>query len=195
MSQTSSPPPDSATIAEAKRYLRAHWTAGATCPCCTQRVQLYRRTITAGMALALLSLYRATRALPAAGAGGDGHLSEDPYLHAEKTFKADRSLPQAARGDFTKLALWGMIEPAPGKREDGSTRNGYWRITETGRLFAEGKLAVRKYVWLFNNREYAPPDGEARARQRVMIGDALGKRYDYSEMMNAGRETTGRVAA
>lgn len=176
------------TLAEERARLRERWTEGTTCRCCTQRVQLYRRGLTSGMALALLSFYRATVAA-ADGDAGDG------WLHAEETFKADRALPRSARGDFTKLRYWGLVEGAAGRRPDGSRRNGVWRLTAAGRAFCEGRLAVRKYVWLYNDREYPAPEGAAEAGRHVTVRDALGDRFDFDRMVSAGRGTSGRVAA
>lgn len=182
MSPTTPPPGDGATVAEAKAYLRDRWLRGAECPCCRQRVQVYRRTITAGMALALLAFLRADgRRRQTEPAGGDAF---DGFLHAEETFKNAVLLPRSARGDFTKLRYWGLIEGAEGEREDGSRRNGYWRLTDRGRAFARGELAVPKYVYLYNDAQYAAEAVGADPDQgEVTVRDALGRRFNYDEVV------------
>ena len=124
------------------------------------------------MALALLSFFRASENLP------DHHSG---WLHAEDTFKEDRRLPSSARGDFAKLRHWGLVERAGGEREDGSPRNGHYRMTERGRLFCMRRLRVRPAIYEYNGDVYPPPAGADTTP--VSIVDALGKRFDYSELM------------
>ena len=160
------------SLAEERDRLRAVILDGTRCRCCRRRVQLYRRTLGAGMAVALLSFFRASENLPA---------HHDGFLHAEDTFKEDRRISSAARGDFTKLRHWGLIEKAEGEREDGSPRNGHYRMTERGRMFCQRRLHVRPAVYEYNGEVYPPPAGADDTP--VDIVDALGKRFDYAELM------------
>ena len=165
-------PDDPVTLGDERARLRRTWHAGTECRCCGQRVKLYRRKLTAGMAVALLSVLRASADL---GEGDEG------FLHAEDTLKADRRITSAARGDFAKLTYWGLVERAKGPRADGSSRNGFYRVTERGRLFCAGRLRVRPAVYLYNDAEYRAPEGADTTP--VSIVDALGDRFDYAELM------------
>lgn len=181
--------PARVTVADAKAYLRDRWLKGAACPCCTQRVQVYRRTITVGMALALLAFLRADARRRQTEPDFDG------FLHAEETFKNTVLLPRSARGDFTKLRYWGLIEGAEGEREDGSRRNGHWRLTERGRAFARREIAVPKYVYLYNDAQYTPEAIGADPDQgEVTIHDALGRRFSYDEVVRGLAPTESRSA-
>lgn len=173
---------DQSTVGEAKAYLRERLLEGAECSCCTQRAQMYRRTITAGMALGMIAVHRAVR---------DGHGDADGFVHAEDTFRDAKAtgmrLPAAVRGDFAKLRFWGLAEQADETRPDGSPRNGHWRLTEKGELFVAGRLAVPRYVWLYNNRAYTPPAGAAGVGETTTLRAALGEAFDFAELMGGGQ--------
>lgn len=172
---------DQTPLGEAKDWLRERLLDGDTCPCCRQRAQLYRRTITAGMALGMIAVYRAVR---------DGHGDEGGFVHAEDTFRdasaTGMRLPAAVRGDFAKLRWWGLAEQADGKRPDGSPRNGHWRLTDAGRMFVEGRLRVQRYVWIYNNGAYQPPDGAPGRGETTDIRAALGTGFSFDELMRGG---------
>lgn len=75
------------TIAEAQPILREEGKNGGThCPLCSQRVQVYKRTITAQMAYALILLYRR-----------DGWATWPELLDNR-------------RGDEAKLRYWSLVE-------------------------------------------------------------------------------------
>ena len=159
------------TVAEERDRLRGELLTGTRCACCRRNVRLWRRKLGAGMAVALLSFYRASENLPA---------HHDGFLHAEDTFKEDRRISSAARGDFTKLRHWGLIEKAEGEREDGSSRNGHYRMTERGRMFCQRRLRVRPAVYEYNGEVYPAPAGADDTP--VDIVAALGDGFDYREL-------------
>jgi hypothetical protein len=64
-----------------------------------------------------------------------------------------------------------------GKREDGSKRNGYYRITGRGLMFAEGKLKVHSRFMIFNNT-FQGFKGE-----EIDVKNALGSKFNYDELM------------
>lgn len=90
-------------------------------------------------------------------------------------------IPGAVRntGDITKLRYWNLIEEDLRVREDGSKRAGYWKITELGREFAEGKVAVQSHAKVFNAKCYGL-EGEP-----ISIQDALGNKFNYDELMQS----------
>ena len=132
---------------------------GYNCPCCNQFVKEYCRTFNSNMAIALLFLYRnAYRG----------------YIHLE-----NEMIEQGHKrcGDASYLRHYGLIEPLTGKREDGSKRNGYYKITGRGMLFCELKTTVQENFLIFNNSL------EGFKGKEITIIDALGTKFDYQNLM------------
>lgn len=133
---------------------------GYYCVACKSFVKRYRRSFNANMALALLFLY---------------HNKELGFIHLEnemirKGYKRS--------GDASYLRHYRLIEPLKADREDGSTRNGFYRITGTGIMFCEEKTTVQHIFLIFHN------EIEGFAGENISIRQALGKRFNYSELMN-----------
>ena len=149
------------TLTEAKEYIKANYQKGCVCPVCTQYVKLYRRSLTSSMCYALILIYKARF--------GD-------FIHVEDYLK-EKNCPSSIRGDFPKLHWFGLIESYKGTRSDGSSRNGYWKITTLGEKFVEGSGLVPAAVYLFNNRMYRTDP------KLISITAALGKKFNYSELM------------
>lgn len=149
------PGPASDSIRLAKEWMRPLLHEGVICPACTQRAQIYTRAIYAQMARALIRLYRVV--------GMEfGHW---PTIMGRK------------QADEAKLVHWGLIEPDLGEREDGSSRTGWWRVTELGRTWLLGNVAVPKYVDIYDSRPLRVHGEDWTVR------DALGKHFDYEELM------------
>lgn len=151
--------PNHATLREARLHLLDHLEEGLTCPCCGQFAKVYRRSLNSGMARSLIEMYRA-------GAAED-------FIHLPTTI----SLRSREEG---KLRFWGLVEEDVGVREDGG-RAGWWQLTRKGRLFVRDRLAVPKYVLLYNNT-FQSFDGD-----EVRITDCLGDKFDYAELMGRKR--------
>ena len=160
-----------ATLEEAKKWLRARFGKGATCPCCNQFVKLYKRPFSKSMAYVLLLM--------------ECHFRGDPveeWLHvpsyiAEMVSDNPRRAA-AVRGDWAKLKFWGLIEEKPEVRADGSPRVGYWKLTSLGRQFVKRQVKVPGHVFIYN--------GEALQRtveHLITIDDALGTEFSYAEIM------------
>lgn len=146
------------TLGQAQLWLRAHVEDGVACPCCTQFAKVYRRKIHSTMARDLITAH--------------GRMGLDPF-HVPTLLRR-----AASAGDFAKLAYWRLIVEIPGVRDDGSTRVGWWRITDDGRLFALNQLRVPKYARIYDGRLI-----ELDASDTVTIRDALGERFNYEELM------------
>lgn len=141
----------------------AHSKKGTRCPCCERFIKLYRRPLSASMARYLIVFARKSG-------------TDNPWLHVETDFR-DVSIP--SRGDYAKLRYWGLIEPKPGASERGGRTNGYWRITAKGREFVAGTVLIPSHILLLNNRVVGFSDN------LVTIRDALGKAFDYDELVAA----------
>lgn len=143
-------------LAEAKSWLAARVEDGADCPCCGQFAKVYRTKLGASIAWPLIAMYRR------AGQG---------WVHVPSL--------GAQSGDPLKARHWNLIEQYPNaKREDGSSRVGWWRLTPLGVEFVLGRVRVPKYVRLYNARRLA-----TRGAETISITEALGTRHNYSELM------------
>jgi len=89
----------------------------------------------------------------------------------------------ALGGGWQRLQDWGLIEPKPRDPEDtGKTHSGMWRATELGRAFALGLETIPSHRrYLFGQHRVCPDAGD------VLIGAALGNRFDYTEILPASR--------
>ena len=155
------------TLQEAKDFLKENYKKGVECPCCHQYVKLYGRTINASMAYALILVSQYF----------DAHTDEE-WLHVSN-YLSDLKIPAPVKmgGDFVKLRHWGLIESAQGRREDGSKRNGYHRITEKGRRFVKRMASVPSKVFIYNDRVLGVDS------KPMTIDDALGKKFNYDNLM------------
>lgn len=114
------------TLEQARAVLREEVKkGGATCPCCQQHVQIYKRSITSSMAAGLVQVLRY-------------HGHERPFdpLQVQRS----RGLPYHHFSDFTKLRYWGLI----------TTADDMWRVTAAGIDFVLGHGRVQKYAVVYN---------------------------------------------
>lgn len=150
------------TLDEARDFVFAHWEDGAQCPCCDQQVKLYKRPLNSTMARGLIWLVQQ------AGTNRDWvEVSQDGPKWLVK-----------AGGEFAKLYHWGLIEEMPKDPKDTSKRtSGIWRPTFKGVQFVMLRIKVPKRVFLYNNEVQGWDD------EQVNIIDALGKKFDYQELM------------
>lgn len=138
---------DDATLREARAWLRSRLNEGAACPCCTQRAQTYRRSISARMVLVLIEMVRQSAE----------NTRSDGWFHVQKEILA-RLVRQGrispGSGDYSKLRHWDLLEPHPenaAARPEKSSA-GLWRTTPKGRQFVLYDARVVKYVHVFDNR-------------------------------------------
>lgn len=129
-----------------------------TCPTCRRHAQIYRRTFHASMARQLIQLYRL------GGAVG--------YVHASALIIPGIS----GAGDFSKAKYWGLI--ATKINTDSHTKaNGMWTLTPDGMAFVNGHLNIPREVHIFDDQIHGV------SAQEISIQDALGKRFNYHELM------------
>jgi len=132
---------------------------GYNCPCCGQFVKRYYRKLNSNMALTLIVLYRS---------GKRG------FVHIEN-FMQEQGYKRS--GDFPYLVHWKFLEKKSGEREDGSTRNGYYKLTGLGIMFVEGKMFAREKIMIYNNKFEGFDGGE------ISIQTALTEKFNYLELM------------
>jgi len=138
---------------------------GYTCECCGSYVKMYVRKFNSNMAFALLFLYR------------NQHKG---FIHLENEMIA---AGHQRCGDASYLRHYGFITAFEGERKDGSKRNGNYRITSFGIMFCEGKIKAAAKFKIQNNK-FEGFEGE-----EIAIQQALGEKFNYSELMGK-TETT-----
>ena len=147
-------------ITELRAEIMRDRDQGCQCPVCDQYVKLYKRNFNSAMSVAMIKIYQA--------------FDKDPdleWLKVEDYLKADPKLPSTIRGDFAKGVYWNLLDKQDGERTDGSKRIGYYKITQKGKDFVCGKVAIPKWVRLYNNEVLG------FAEERVTIQQALGTKF------------------
>lgn len=151
------------TLMGEQERISAALDEGTTCRACGQHAQRYRRKINAGMARALIALYRA------------GGRDARRWVHKPTALSG---LGAAAR-DEALLRFWGLIEESQQPREDGG-RSGWWRLTPRGAGFVQMQETVSSHAWIYNG-EFVRYDGAP-----VTIAACLGDRFNYEELLHGG---------
>lgn len=151
---------DPRTVKQVKAHLRDNWVEGTACPCCGQYVKLYRRKLNSGMARTLILIYHHH---PIGWVNVKGFLREHNFQNNH---------------DWTLLSYWGFIvereNTDPQKKSSGE-----WRMTDKGRDFVRRNLRAPSHIKIYNN-EFLGFDGT-----EITILEALGKRFDYRELMKS----------
>lgn len=133
---------------------------GYCCPHCKRLVKRYRRKLNSNMVMTLMYLYKA---------------GAKDWVHVEK-WLAENNHPRS--GDFHKLIHWNLLEKMYVDREDGSPRNGYYKLNGRSILFIEGKLEVPEKVVMLNG------SFEGFEGKHVNIKDCLPSKFNYQELMD-----------
>ncbi len=150
----------------AAQYVRDNLDAGVRCPCCTQYAKRYRRPLNRHMVYALALLNREQRR------DASKWIHVPTFLHA-----VAREGVTVRGGDYAKLVHWGLLVAKPEIRGDGSPRAGYFKVTDKGRAFAEGRLKVPSHVLLFNE-QFVGFSGK-----QISIGEAARNHFNFKELM------------
>ncbi len=148
---------DSTPLGEVRDRVRENAeSGGAHCPACGQFTKVYKRSINGEMATTLILAWR---------------------KHQLDWFHLPTLLGRGS-GDTAKLRYWGLLEHDPTPRDDGG-QGGSWRVTNLGERFIHGRLLVDKYAHVFDSEclGFSGP--------KVSIADALGKKFNWQELMNA----------
>lgn len=153
------------TIEQLKKEMSVNLRKGCVCKVCNQFAKIYSRKITASMAAGLCIIYNE---------------SGEDYIHIETLFKNKLNIPSSLRGDIPKLRFWNLLIPKEGEKEDGNPNNGYYKITEKGKRFVEGKVYVYSHVDIYNNEFF----GYSEKSKEITIYDALTDKFNYNELMN-----------
>lgn len=175
----------SKTIKEAKDHLKAMTEKGkyATCPCCSQRVAIYKRRINANAARALILLLNKSELKPEEIAFGIGF--HPPFLHIQQIF-SDYGL-RATAMDYIQLARFGLIEKSKEKAPEDKKDSGMWKLTFKGYSFAMGNITIPEHVIVYDNKSIA------WSEKQVTILECLKKKFKYSDIIDYGYISYSRV--
>lgn len=153
---TRSEQPELMTLSEAIKWLQDRLKEnGARCPCCSQLAKVYRRKLNANMARSLILGFR---------------------MHGMNWFHAPTVVED--RGEMAKLRYWNLIEEERALRPDGG-RAGWWRVTPRGAVYVQGLTAVAAHALVYDSQLLRLDDTDGR----ITIGEALGDKFSYRELM------------
>lgn len=145
-------------VCACRTFVMQNRDEGVTCPACDQFAKVYPWSLYSTAARALVLLYQ---------------LGADTDYVASRALK---DLGHKGQGDCSRLHKWGLVTEERSRREDGG-RSGYWKLTERGVRFAQGRDQVPKRLYVYNN-EVIDADGPL-----ITLADALGEPFDYSRLM------------
>lgn len=154
-------------LSEAKDWLLRNLVAGRTCKCalCGQTAKVYKRHLHIALALFLIEMYRKTSSLP----------PEKRWVHIDRELIVAKDY--CISREYSKLRFWGLLEPKEKGHDPERPGAGYWRLTIKGFAFVEGKIKVQSCAEVYNNKPIR------LSGDMVSIEDALGKKFDYKELM------------
>lgn len=146
------------TLQEARRLVADKKDDGIECPCCRQFAKRYRRRLNKGMVLALAWIYQ----------------MGSP--EREWVFLPDAPRHVMRNREHGRLAAWGFIEAKP-NADPTKKDSGYWRITENGSQFIEGRRLALSHCYFFGGE--AP---ELDHAEYLHVSDVV-RGFDYRELM------------
>lgn len=132
---------------------------GFVCPHCGSFCKRYYRKMNANMCVVMIALFRKKKF---------GFVKIEEFMRVNGFQRS---------GDFPYLVHWELLEKMQGERPDGSSRNGFYKLTEKGRKFVLCEIMVPQTVIMYNGK------CEGFEGASITIKDALGKRFDYAELM------------
>ncbi len=174
------PPSLARPVRDAMAYVQERARKGVACPCCGQRVQLYRRKFNPGMGATLIAMWREL-------VRRDREGKPDRWIHVEHDLVECGKGPKRSR-DFSKMRYWGVIEPkARRTRTTGAlvSDTGYWTVTHLGVTACMNLRTplLRKYALDFNNHHHGFEGPEISLAQVFE-----GSRFELKDLLAGGIE-------
>lgn len=144
---------DEMTMREVRILMRQYIRDGIPCPLCLQFAKVYKRTINSGMAVSLLTMWKA---------------ATTDWQHVPTTV-GGKSREEG------KLAYWGLVQPK--LNEHREHERGWWRVTPAGVAWLAGRSTLPRYAMVYNG------DVLSLKGANVSLRQALGNRFSYDELM------------
>ena len=138
---------------------------GGKCPTCGQLAKRYKRPLYSSMALALIYLCKL-------------YEQTEDWVHVNAISQKILRHNIGLGGDFAKLQHWGLIYQQLNKDQKKRT-SGFWKPTTEGMDFALHGGKVMSHVKFYNGRS------SGFAGRKIGVTDALGKKFDYAELMRS----------
>jgi hypothetical protein len=155
---------DKMNIEKAKLFTRDRMKKGGDCPLCEQNVQMYSYALNGETIFRLIKLFKHSKNFPSGR-----------FFHVQQEIGITLNIG----GGWAKLKWWGLIEQEEKEKDNTISRtSGYWRITQKGEDFINGKIRIPKYVRLYNNNQFGFKGEEVTAQ------DCLGQKFNFVELMN-----------
>lgn len=149
--------------ARSRLMAEAQTSKGTHCPCCKKFVKVYHRKFNSGMAITMIYTYPWFRSHPL------------EWLTIGKFLIREHDLWPS---DYGKLIWWGLLEKKAERKNDAKS-GGKYRMTDRGFAFVQGRHRVRSHVYEYMS-EVQSFDGD-----EIDIRSALGRKFDYGELMQA----------
>ncbi len=144
---------------------------GEDCPTCGRYAKVYRRRLHSNVARQLILLYR-LQFNDWKQNGSEGH-PFSCWVHTTAIREG------SGYSDFTLAKHWGLLQAKPNLDDATKKESGYWMLTDLGIRYVTDQVKIPKYVFLFDDRAQGSSDELAGIR------DALGKSFNYSEIMES----------
>lgn len=152
------------------KSLREKMARGTSCPCCGQKMKIYKYTITGEMARVLMFLYRL--------------FSEYPNcqpVHLESVLRKAFGTRMPRGNKYSLLRHWGLIVRSE-KRYSVHLKkevDGCYSITEKGMRFASGEMQIPKWIYIYDNVCLG-----VDAEELIDIQNALGKKFTWADFIS-----------
>ena len=161
------------TLADARttiEQVKAGAAEAARCPCCDQFCKLYKQKLYSTMAAFLVKLVREHEKVRQAS-------SQDQRSEIWIDVRSSEYFRDVTRnGNYAYLLHWGLVRQM--ENDDPKVRTtGMWQPTIRGIDFVNGRIRVSSHVYIFDNKV------QSFEETQTTIQAALGKRFDYSELM------------
>jgi hypothetical protein len=98
------------------------------------------------------------------------------WVRSPGAVNTDREVPYKLRGDFGSLSRWYLTEPRP-NADPSKKDSGFYKPTPHGIKFVNGEVEIARGVYTYNDIGFRFTD------ETLDIREALGKKYDYDELM------------
>lgn len=151
---------------ETKREILERMHKGLRCPACNQFVKRYKTKLNSGMAICLIHLFKMNAE----------ERFEGGFVHINQILKERGINPTNL--SIHKLRAWDLVQPKT-LNKDEEKNQGFWKITEKGKLFVLGKAKVPRHFYSYNREILGYSDEETD------IKTALGDKFDYEELMRS----------
>ena len=142
------------------------------CPLCQKtHLELKNRTFNSGMASALLLFYRLSQERPA-----------NAWIHLSIKSQPVDTLSKLHKGENEKWPWWGLTEKRETRNDVKGVRGGYWRLTQKGRDFVEGRIRIWRSVVDWLGDPLFAENGLVHSEDTVSFEEALGEHFNIHEL-------------